>query len=511
VNDAPISVTELTARIKTRLEQDFTHVRLTGEVSRLTRPSSGHLYFTIKDQHAAISAVVWRTTAARLSTCPEEGGEYIFSGHISVYEPRGTYQMVVTRVEAAGAGQLAAEFEKRKQVFAERGWFSPDAKAKPPSIPRHIGIVTSATAAAFEDVKKVLASRPGWLQLTHAPCLVQGNQAAGSIANAIRLLCNMESPPDVILLVRGGGSIEDLWCFNDEKVVQAIVDCTIPVITGVGHEIDVTLADFAADARAATPSNAVELACPAKDELRERLPRMQTLSGLMQQQLMRHKRDLGLIRQRQQHSWDRQSDARHHTCEQRLGRLQHHSKDSVRTSRQRLRLLEKRLALQEPGQRLRLQRRQVASCVATLYSSAHRIQQIHRRQFHPLQERLAGESATLMVRPEHALLHISQRLQRLQGDFIGMRRQASTMAGRELAVQTGRKLEQQRQKHDLLGRQLHALGPMHVLKRGYSLSYAADGSLITNAARLQHGDALKVRFHDGEASTRVESVRITRS
>jgi len=505
---APISVTELTARIKSRLEQDFSQIKICGEVSRLTRPSSGHLYFTIKDQHAAISAVVWRTTAGRLSTQPAEGGEFIFSGHISVYEPRGTYQIVVTRVEAAGAGQLAAEFERRKQLFTQRGWFDPAIKKRPPAIPGHIGIVTSATAAAFEDVKKVLATRPGWLKLTHAPCLVQGNQAAASIADAMRQLCNMPSPPDIILLVRGGGSIEDLWCFNDEKVVQAIVDSPVPVITGIGHEIDFTLADFAADVRAATPSNAVELACPAREDLRERLPRMQTLSGLMQQQLLRHRRDLGLIRQRQQHSWERQSDARHHNCEQSLARLQHHTRDTVRATRQHLRQLEKRLAAQEPGQRLRQQRKQVASCAGILNTLAYRMQQVQRRKFHPLQERLAGEATALVVQPEHALLHISQRLNRLQGEVIGRRRQASVIAGRELVVQAERKLDQRRQQHDLLGRQLHALGPMQVLKRGYSLSYAADGTLITHAAGLQQGDVMQVRFHDGEADARVESVRI---
>ncbi|HKI62938.1 MAG TPA: exodeoxyribonuclease VII large subunit [Mariprofundaceae bacterium] len=511
MSDAPLSVTELTARIKSRLEQDFSQVRLCGEVSRLTRPSSGHLYFTIKDQHAAIAAVVWRSTAVRLNTQPEETGEYIFSGHISVYEPRGTYQMIVTRVEAAGAGQLAAEFERRKQRFAERGWFDPASKKMPPAIPGHIGIATSSTAAAFEDVKKVLATRPGWLRLTHAPCLVQGTQAAASIADSIRRLCRMDAKPDVILLVRGGGSIEDLWCFNDELVVQAIVESPIPVITGIGHEIDITLADFAADVRAATPSNAVELACPASEELRERLPRMQTLSGLMLQHLMRHRRDLGLIRQRQQHNWERQSDTRHHTCEQNLALLQHHTRNSVQTSRQHLRQLEKRLSLQEPGQILRTQRRQIATCTTTLQTLAYRMPQTHRRQFYPIQEKLSSEMAGVIVRQEHALLHTSQHLHRLQGDVVGKRRHASVITGRELVTTAERRLEQRRQQHALLGKQLHALGPLHVLKRGYSLSYTADGTLVTRAAQLQDGDAMRVRFHDGEADTRIESVSVTDS
>jgi len=489
MSEAPLSVTELTAQIKQILEQGFAHVRVTGEVSRLTRPSSGHLYFTIKDQHAAISAVVWRSTAGRLSSQPEEGGEFVFSGHLSVYEPRGSYQLVVTRIEAAGAGQLAAEFERRKQQFAERGWFDGASKKSLPAIPGHIGIITSATAAAFEDVKKVLASRPGWLQLTHAPCLVQGNQAPESIATAISELAGISAPPDVILLVRGGGSIEDLWCFNDEKVVEAIVHCPIPIITGIGHEIDTTLADLAADLRAATPSNAVEVACPARDELLERLPRMQALARLMQQHLIRYRRDLGSWLQRCQHSWERQSDARHHASTHLLALIQHHGRDSLRVDRQHLRELEKRLAPLEPGLRLRQQR-----------------QQLHR-----LQEKLSADTATLVIRPEHHLLHASQRLHRLQGHILAQKQQAGLNAMHELSIQATSELNQSRQSLALLNRQLHALGPRQVLKRGYSLSFDSDGGLVTQVSQLKSGDAMRVHFQDGEATTKVESVAVSKS
>ncbi len=236
-SNKPLSVTELTARIKQMLEAGFAKVEVTGEVSRLTSPASGHLYFTIKDAHAAISAVIWRSTALRLKNLPEEGGEFVFTGPISLYEPRGSYQLVISRVEAAGAGKLAAEFERRKQDFSERGWFDAASKLSPPKLPKHIGIITSSTAAAFEDVKKVLATRPAWLELTLAPALVQGRSAAASIVNAIQRIARMDSPPDTILLVRGGGSIEDLWCFNDESVVKAIVECPIPLITGTAMKL----------------------------------------------------------------------------------------------------------------------------------------------------------------------------------------------------------------------------------------------------------------------------------
>ncbi|MDQ6995785.1 MAG: exodeoxyribonuclease VII large subunit, partial [Mariprofundaceae bacterium] len=292
------SVTELTASIKQVLEQGFAHIQVQGEVSRLTRPSSGHLYFTIKDSHAAISAVVWRSAAVRLHAQLKEGQAFIFSGHLSVYEPRGTYQMMVTRIMPVGAGALAAEFERRKALFAKRGWFSQAKKQAIPTLPQHIGIVTSETAAALQDVKKVLATRPAYLKTTLFSCVVQGEQAPDSIVAAFHKIQAMSQRPDVILLVRGGGSMEDLWCFNDERVVQAVFDCDLPIISGVGHEIDTTLVDYAVDVRAATPSNAAELSCPSRDYLRQTLPSIARIkqmlehrvSGLRQQCVMQEQR-----------------------------------------------------------------------------------------------------------------------------------------------------------------------------------------------------------------------------
>ncbi|MDX8381076.1 MAG: exodeoxyribonuclease VII large subunit [Ghiorsea sp.] len=328
----PITVTELTARIKQVIEQGFAQVEVAGEISRLTTPASGHLYFTIKDSHAAISAVVWRSAATRLKTRPKDGQAYVFFGYLSLYEPRGTYQLIVTRIEPAGAGQLAAEFERRKNLFAERGWFDESRKQKIPKLPKHISIVTSATAAAFEDVKKVLATRPAWLNITLSQAIVQGQQAPSSIAQAIIYLHQLEEKPDVILLVRGGGSIEDLWCFNDEKVVQAIYEAKIPIISGVGHEIDTTLADLAADIRAATPSNAAEIACPAKDTLQ---PQIRNLAQRLRQVFNSYK------------------DARHWDIERKINSLQHAYRQSLRQQTQRLQAQQLQLQQHEPNQRLR--------------------------------------------------------------------------------------------------------------------------------------------------------------
>ncbi len=330
--NTPLTVTELTARIKQVLEQGFANIEVTGEISRLTTPSSGHIYFTIKDSHAAISAVVWRSAAARLNIRPKDGQAYIFSGHLSLYEPRGSYQLIVTLIMPAGAGRLAEEFEKRKLAFAASGWFDESRKQSIPKLPQHIGIVTSQTAAAFEDVKKVFHTRPAWLNITLSQAVVQGESAPQSIAQAISRLHQLKDKPDVILLVRGGGSIEDLWCFNDEKVVHAIVDANIPIIAGIGHEIDTTLADLAADIRAATPSNAAELVCPAKDTLRPQITRLQ---------------------QRLHQAFQSYKDGKHWTLDRSNHELKHAVRQHLQQGHLTVRDLKKRLQQFEPNHRLR--------------------------------------------------------------------------------------------------------------------------------------------------------------
>ncbi|MDQ6988149.1 MAG: exodeoxyribonuclease VII large subunit [Mariprofundaceae bacterium] len=316
--NSPLSVGELTAHIKQVLEQGFARVQVVGEVSRLTARASGHAYFTIKDANAALAAVIWKSTIVRLSSMPEEGRQYIFHGHISLYAPQGRYQLVVSRLEAAGGGALAAEFERRKQDFLARGWFDSARKLNIPPLPKHIGIVTSASAAALQDVRKVLTTRPGWLMLTLSPSLVQGQTAANEIVRALARLQNMTNPPDVILLVRGGGSPEDLWCFNDESVVRAIVDCPIPIISGIGHDIDNTLADFAADMQAATPSNAAELACPAAETLRRQMPRIALLNQFLHHRTAHARKTSEQAATRLTHRWQSLRDEQR----MRLDRLQ---------------------------------------------------------------------------------------------------------------------------------------------------------------------------------------------
>lgn len=286
------TVGELTRYIKDLLEFDaeLQDVWLEGEISNLSRAASGHLYFTVKDAEAALSCVMWRTAAARLTWQPEQGSAVLAHGRVSVYPPRGGYQLYVDELRPAGMGDLHARFEELRERLRAEGLFEAERKRPLPHFPRVLGVVTSPQAAALRDVLNVLRRRYPLVQVLLAPALVQGDQAPDQIVAALRKL-DAIGEVDLILLVRGGGSLEELWAFNDERVARAIAACRSPVVSGVGHETDFTIADFVADLRAPTPSAAAELAVPDQAELRQRI-------GAWKERLVRHtSQRLGLLRE----------------------------------------------------------------------------------------------------------------------------------------------------------------------------------------------------------------------
>jgi len=259
-SDHPRSVSEVTAQIRTLLEQEpaFQNLYIQGEVSNFSRASSGHIYFTLKDENAQLGCVIWRSAAYRLDYTPRSGDQVVAHGYIGVYERGGRYQFYVDRVQPAGRGALYEEFERLKRQLEAEGLFEAARKRPLPTFPRRIGVVTSPTTAALRDVLNVLRRRYPLAEVLLAPTLVQGETAPPGIVAALSAL-NAREDVDVILVVRGGGSIEDLWAFNDERVARAIAGSRLPVVSGVGHETDFTLADFAADVRAPTPSAAAEV------------------------------------------------------------------------------------------------------------------------------------------------------------------------------------------------------------------------------------------------------------
>ncbi len=266
------TVGKITRYIQDLLEEDpqLQDVWVSGEISNLSRAASGHLYFTLKDAEAAITCVMWRGDAERLTWQPEHGAAAEAHGRISVYLPRGSYQLYVDALHPAGLGDLHARFEQLRERLKAEGLFDVERKRPLPPFPHGVGIVTSPQAAALRDVLNVLRRRYPLVKVVLAPALVQGDQAPPRIVAALQALDSRDDV-DLVLVVRGGGSLEELWAFNEERVARAIAACRHPVVSGIGHETDFTIADFVADLRAPTPSAAAELAVPDQAELRPRI------------------------------------------------------------------------------------------------------------------------------------------------------------------------------------------------------------------------------------------------
>src|SRR5438045_217825 len=273
-NSPALSVSELSGALKRTIETAFGEVRVRGEISGFKRHGSGHCYFTLKDENACIDAVIWRGSAATLAFRPEDGAEIIATGKLTIYPGRSKYQIVVDRMELAGEGALLALLERRRKALAAEGLFAPERKRKLPFLPRVIGVVTSPTGAVIRDILHRLEDRCPTRVIVW-PVPVQGEGAAAKIAAAIRNFATLEPRPDLLIVARGGGSIEDLWAFNEEEVVRAAADSPIPLISAVGHETDTTLIDHAADLRAPTPTAAAEIAVPVRSELVGQLGELQ--------------------------------------------------------------------------------------------------------------------------------------------------------------------------------------------------------------------------------------------
>lgn len=271
--ESPLSVAQLVRRIKGQIEDHVGRVTVEGEISRLTKASSEHLYLTLKDADAVIDVVMWRSGAARLRFLPEEGGRVVVRGEVTLYERRGQVQLVASSIQPVGKGDLRQQFEELVARLRGEGLFDPENKVPLPPMPRTVGVVTSRTGAAVRDIIKVLRRRMPSVRIVLSPCLVQGEGAAPDIIRALQRLDGWGGC-DVIIIGRGGGSAEDLWAFNEEAVARAVVAAKTPIVSAVGHEVDVSICDLVADARAATPSEAAEAVVP---DMRESARRVRDL------------------------------------------------------------------------------------------------------------------------------------------------------------------------------------------------------------------------------------------
>ena len=275
-NQEIISVGELNRSAKYLLEDAFTNIAVIGEISNMSRPSSGHIYFTLKDEDGAIGCAMWRSQASKLNFNPEDGDKCILKGQVSLYPATGRYQLMVKSIEQAGAGNLMHQFEKLKKKLESEGLFDQSKKLSIPQAPKHIGVITSSSTAAFQDIVSTIHRRAPFAQVSISTAVVQGDTAPNTIINSLNRIIkfndhNQDNPIDLVLICRGGGSIEDLWCFNNENLAREIASFPIPTISGVGHEIDFTICDFVADMRAPTPTASAEIATEfnfqAKDKI----------------------------------------------------------------------------------------------------------------------------------------------------------------------------------------------------------------------------------------------------
>jgi exodeoxyribonuclease VII large subunit len=396
------TVSQLTKSIKTLLEQKFSMVWISGEISNLRIPSSGHAYFSLKDDKAQIMAVMFRGQMRQLRFELDDGLAIVGLGRVSVYEPRGNYQIILEYVEPMGAGALQLAFEQTKQRLAEEGLFSPEHKKRLPFLPQNICVITSPTGAAIQDIINITFRRFPTLQLKILPVRVQGHGASEEIMNALRLADQIVKP-DVIILARGGGSMEDLAAFNAESVARAIYACETPVVSAVGHEIDFTIADFVADVRAPTPSAAAEMVVPVKIELLSRCSELRhRCLRSMSRMVLVYREHIHRLSRAVVHPL-KKLQAYQQRVDDLQGRLFRAGQELVRHRQSHLMKVHFRLANQSPGIRVRQVRPMIEMLYFRLLKSNEKLIAKDRDRVHAATEKLAALSPKAVLQRGYSI------------------------------------------------------------------------------------------------------------
>ncbi|VAW71043.1 Exodeoxyribonuclease VII large subunit [hydrothermal vent metagenome] len=437
------SVSELNSTVRRLLDSQFPLLWIEGEISNLAQPASGHIYFTLKDTKAQVRCAMFKGRRQLLNFKPENGQQVLIRAKAGLYEARGEFQLIAEHMEEAGDGALRRAFEILKARLTEEGLFDHSLKQPLPELPRCIGVITSATGAAIRDVLSVLKRRFPSIPVQIYPVAVQGKNAAPEISKALYRVSKSKNC-DVILLVRGGGSLEDLWAFNEEQVARAIVLCDIPVVSGVGHETDVTIADFTADHRAATPSAAAELVSPDQQTFSHRIQSFQ-------RQLIRQMQNQ-LSYLNEQASW-----------------------------------LQNRLKMQHPNNQLMQQNQQLDDLNLRLQSA---FQSLLADKKHDLKYSL---QSLINSRPDQFIDYQKAQLEDLTGRLVYMS---------ELSI------ENKRQQLANLSHTLQAISPLNTLCRGYSICRDATKKTIMSSKQLKKGDILLTQLNDGEITSKIEKIKI---
>jgi exodeoxyribonuclease VII large subunit len=454
------SVSRLNREVRVLLERGLGVLWVEGELSNFSQPPSGHWYFSLKDRDAQLRCAMYRLKNSLVGFTPRAGMQVLVRGRISLYEPKGEFQLVIEQLEEAGVGALRREFERLKSRLAAEGLFAQERKRPLPRFPRRIGVITSPSGAALHDILKILARRYPPAAVLLYPTAVQGAAAVPALAAALGT-ASARAECDVLILARGGGSLEDLWAFNDERVARAIHACALPVVCGVGHEIDFTIADFVADARAPTPSAAAELVVPDARACLEALARStQRLAAGMRREL--------------------------------------------RVGRSRLDAVGHRLMLTHPGVRLQQQMQRLDDLTQRLAGAT-------RTCLHREGRRLAEERARLQQHsPQRVLAEWISRNQSLQLRLARAMREQSARCSDRLE-QVHARLERAAlqcvtrvaQRLAIAQRALDAVSPLATLSRGFAIVRRADGTVLTDAAAVTVGEEIEASLASGKLTARV--------
>lgn len=445
------SVSELTAAVRLQLEERFPMVWVEGELSNLRVPSSGHWYFTLKDDRAQLRCAMFKNRNRFIRFDPRDGMQVVVRGRVSLYEARGDFQLIADHLEPSGEGALRAAFEALKRSLAEEGLFAVARKRPLPDLPTHVAVISSPTGAALEDIVSVFRRRAPHLKVTLLPCLVQGAQAEADLNRAFAALgrwpkARLGAPPEVVLVARGGGSIEDLWPFNLESVARSIAACPMPVVSAVGHETDITIADFVADVRAPTPSAGAELIAPDRGEL-----------ARVYQELFRH--------------------------------LTAHVQRALTDARRELRHLADRLV--DPRRQLQQQAQRIDDAEQTLRRAVARAVADRQTRLDALTARLNR------VHPRRELPRLRSELTRWHEALVRVGRERVAQATRDVAG---------------LSRALHAVSPLDTLARGYAIVARPDGSRwgkpVYRANALVPGEPIQAHLADGRLTATVTEVTV---
>jgi len=436
------SVSELCRETRLLLEGTFLTLSIEGEISNLSRPASGHIYFTLKDNKAQVQCAMFRTQLRKVGFKPENGMKIMLKARVSLYEARGNFQLIAEQMDAAGEGALRQQFDALKQKLSLEGLYDEAYKKPLPKLAKRVGVITSSTGAAIHDILTVLNNRFPTLPVLIHPVTVQGDSAKNEIVAAIEL-ANERKDCDVLILARGGGSLEDLWAFNEEVVARAIHHSSIPIISAIGHEVDFSIADFVADYRAPTPSAAAELVSPDQHQW---LSHFSYLSKQLTSTLSNNLSDK----------------------KQRLSHLQH------------------RLKRSHPGAQLQIHAQRLDDCQARLMQTPQRILQQQRLRLSELTARLLNNN------PNHQTFVLQQRLTSIQ---------------QRLPKPIQLSLQQARLRFTDCNKGLATLSPLATLARGYSISKRdTDGTIIKSAKQVVLGEKINIQLTDGILKTNIESI-----